>query len=132
MASKFNDTDIITLLTDINPKNILANGTPAKARQRFDLYRTGMSVAAYKAAVRNHPAGGKNYAATDLIWDTLHGFIKVGAPTNVGRDTSKDGSGSNASEVDEPGYTGPVPYVPDEYKEQPAKPAKPKRQRKGK
>lgn len=79
----FNDDHVITLLVNENPKNILTNGQPAKSRQRFALYKSGMTVAQYKAAVRSHPAGGKNYAAADLIWDAEHGFIKVAAPANV-------------------------------------------------
>lgn len=83
---QYNDDHIITLLVNENPKNVLTNGQPAKSRQRFALYKSGMTVAQYKAAVRAHPAGGKNYAAADLIWDAAHGFIKIAAPANVSAD----------------------------------------------
>lgn len=85
-VTQYAPTDIITVLAPVNPKqqyNGRAGGTPAKAYQRFNLYKTGMSVAAYKALVAVHPAGGKGYAAADLAWDTKHGFISIANPANA-------------------------------------------------
>ena len=83
MATNFNASDIITLIATSNPKLPQVAGRTCKAAQRFMLYKSGMSVAQYKAAVMADTVnGGKGYAAADLAWDTKHGFIKV-TPVNV-------------------------------------------------
>jgi len=55
---------VITLLAKENPKR-----PGSEARDRFDLYKNGMTVAQFQAK------GGK---AIDISWDLKHGFIKVG------------------------------------------------------
>ncbi len=83
MATNFNASDVITLIATSNPKLPQVAGRTCKAAQRFMLYRNGMTVAQYKAAVMADAVnGGKGYAAADLAWDTKHGFIKV-TPVNV-------------------------------------------------
>jgi hypothetical protein len=55
---------VITLLAKENPKR-----PGSEARDRFALYKSGMTVAQFQAK------GGK---AVDIAWDLKHGFIKVG------------------------------------------------------
>lgn len=64
-------TRTITLVATSNPKK---PGSASAAR--FALYKQGMSVAAYQAAVK---AAGQpmRLAAADLLWDVRHGFIKL-------------------------------------------------------
>lgn len=55
-----------------NPKQI-----GSKARQRFALYDSGMTVETYVAACKNKTTSGK-YALNDITWDLEHGFIELG------------------------------------------------------
>lgn len=61
----------ITVLVAANPKK---PGSASAAR--FALYKPGITVAAYKAAVK---AAGQPYslAAADLRWDVRHKFIAI-------------------------------------------------------
>lgn len=59
---------VITVLVDRNPKQ-------GKSRARFDLYRTGMTIAEYGEAVRN-----RRYAVHDIHWDIEYGHISVTLP----------------------------------------------------
>jgi hypothetical protein len=61
----------IKLLVPANPKK---PGSASAAR--FALYKPGMSVAAYQAAVK---ASGQplRLAAADLLWDVRHKFIEL-------------------------------------------------------
>lgn len=61
----------ITVLVANNPKK---PGSASAAR--FNLYKPGITVAAYKAAVK---AAGQPYAlaAADLRWDVRHKFISI-------------------------------------------------------
>ena len=62
---------IIRLLINHNPKR-------GASRERFALYRDGMTVYEYKVACRNK-FGGNQYAKceSDLQWDTDKGFLRV-------------------------------------------------------
>jgi hypothetical protein len=64
---RISESDKITILVSKNPKR----GTAA---QRFALYRPGMSVGDYKAAV------GNAQALADLRWDVKKGFIRIDNP----------------------------------------------------
>ena len=61
----------ITVKAEKNPKR---EGTASAAR--FSLYRTGMVVSAYIAAVKD-AKGSARAARADIAWDTKHGFISV-------------------------------------------------------
>jgi hypothetical protein len=61
------DAAVIKVLVS-NPKR-----EGSKAHARFALYRTGMTVAEYRAAV-----GDATNARADLAWDQKHGFIRIG------------------------------------------------------
>jgi len=62
--SDWPDSSRITVLVAGNPKR-------RTAAQRFALYRNGMTVAEYKAAV------GEKQAVLDLRWDVKMQFIKI-------------------------------------------------------
>jgi len=75
---------VITLNVAENPKIKFGhNGAPLKSYVRFNLYRDGMTVAEYKTLVLGSAAGGKGYAAADLIWDTARGFITIAPPAGA-------------------------------------------------
>jgi hypothetical protein len=61
------DAAVIKVLVS-NPKR-----EGSKAHARFALYRTGMTVAEYRAAV-----GDATNARADLAWDVRHKFITIG------------------------------------------------------
>lgn len=61
----------ITVVAEGNPKAV-----GSKSARRFALYRTGMTVAEYIAAVAPL-GGGRRKAVRDITWDTAHGFITV-------------------------------------------------------
>jgi hypothetical protein len=69
-AASIADTDVITVVhkKGDNPKR----GTAAK---RYSLYRTGMTVAGYQAAI----GGDRRLALADINWDRKKGWIKVGS-----------------------------------------------------
>lgn len=72
-APTYPATHLVTVLAAANPK---APGS--KSHARWALYKTGMSVAAYFAAVK--AAGQLQRAArADLAWDVAHGTIAIGA-----------------------------------------------------
>lgn len=74
---------VITVNVTENPKaKFKHTGAISPSYQRFALYRTGLTVAEYKALVLTSPAGGKGYAAADLIWDTARGFITIAPPNS--------------------------------------------------
>ena len=58
------DSRKITLLVAGNPKH-------GKAKARFALYRNGMTVAAYRAAV------GERQGSADIRWDTRKNYIRI-------------------------------------------------------
>jgi hypothetical protein len=60
-------------LVDENPKR-----KHYRSRERFALYRNGMSVAEYIAAV-----GSEHLALADLCWDLNHLFIRIEGPGKV-------------------------------------------------
>jgi len=61
----------ITVLVTSNPKRANKKSAP-----RFDLYRTGMSVAEHTEAYAK--AGfAKSLANADRRWDMAHGFIRI-------------------------------------------------------
>lgn len=66
-----NDTRRITVLTEVNPK-----GKGSKSHKRFELYRTGMTVSEYFAAVQGLGDTRKK-ASRDMRWDMDHGYISV-------------------------------------------------------
>jgi hypothetical protein len=66
-------TDVITLVTTANPKS-------GASKARYALYKDGMLVSEYAAAVVG--LGGKNtktLANADLRWDVARGFITIAA-----------------------------------------------------
>ena len=62
--SKVQDTDIITVLVDKNPKS-------RGAATRFDYYYSGITVKEYVELV-----GDRAKAVADILWDTEHGWIR--------------------------------------------------------
>lgn len=67
-STKFADTHVITLLVDYNPKR-----AGSASHGRFEKYEDGLTVEdAQKAGI----------TAGDLLWDTKHGFIEIGAEYN--------------------------------------------------
>lgn len=67
-STKFAGTNVITLLVDYNPKR-----AGSSSHGRFEKYEDGMTVEdAQKAGI----------SAGDLLWDTKHGFIEIGAEYN--------------------------------------------------
>lgn len=65
---------IVRKLVGINPKK-----TGLRPRERFELYRDGMTVAEYVAAVIDS-GDPEQVALDDLAWDQNHLFIRVEAP----------------------------------------------------
>jgi hypothetical protein len=65
---KFPGNAIITVLVDSNPKK-------RTAAERFDLYRSGMTVQELLDISHN-----QTQAMNDIIWDLGKGWIKVEAP----------------------------------------------------
>jgi hypothetical protein len=49
-----------------------------KSRDRFSLYRTGMTVEAYVSACKK--TDSPQYALNDITWDLEHGFIDLLPP----------------------------------------------------
>ncbi len=64
----------IRLLIDSNPKR-------GKPRQRFNLYRSGMTVADFVAAVQGI-GQPEQKALDDLCWDLNEGFIALDSPAS--------------------------------------------------
>ena len=61
---------VITVLVSSNPKRANKKSAP-----RFDIYRTGMTVAEMRAEYEKR--GFKGFATPDLKWDIAHNFISV-------------------------------------------------------
>ena len=59
---------------------VAPNGKSGKSKARYDLYRSGMTVAEYADAVKAGGHGGKTLANADLRWDVARGFITIAAP----------------------------------------------------
>nr|WP_299904933.1 acetyl/propionyl/methylcrotonyl-CoA carboxylase subunit alpha [uncultured Paracoccus sp.] len=72
-SENYDDDRVINLLVASNPKQL-----NSMARERFDLYRDGMTVGEYVEL-----AGAK--ARADIRWDTEHNFISLSAPTSSRR-----------------------------------------------
>lgn len=70
-AIRDGDDRVITVTAERNPK-----GKGTKSARRFDLYRSGMTVADYIAATAPL-GGGRRKAIRDIAWDIAHGFITV-------------------------------------------------------
>jgi prevent-host-death family protein len=74
-----NDVDRRALIRVLSPRNPKKLGY--RSRERFNLYRDGMTVADYIAAVVDF--GGKEQVALDdLAWDQNHLFIKIEPPAS--------------------------------------------------
>jgi len=61
---------------------VAPNGKSGKSKARYDLYRSGMTVAEYADAVKAGGHGGKTLANADLRWDVARGFITIAAPAS--------------------------------------------------
>ena len=61
---------VITLMVTANPKQ-------GKSRDRYALYTTGLTVAAYQKAVVAGGYGNTTKATADLRWDVQRGFITI-------------------------------------------------------
>jgi prevent-host-death family protein len=67
---------VIRLVREINPKTV-----GSRSRKRYALYRDGMTVGDYLAAVEG--AGEQEQAALNaLAWDQNHGFVRVDEPSS--------------------------------------------------
>jgi len=72
LYAKVPATGTITVLVSSNPKRASKKSAP-----RFDLYRSGMTIAEHTAAYEK--AGhAKSLANADRRWDVAHGFISIG------------------------------------------------------
>jgi hypothetical protein len=65
------DTHVIVLLCNANPKR-----AGSEAHRRFELYRTGMTIAEWKKALDSR--------WSDLSWNIGHGYMKVVPPEEYG------------------------------------------------
>lgn len=74
--SRWSEASYVEVLVDANPKR--AGGA---SRERFGLYRTGMTVGAYLDAcvALEGNAKKRHKYLSDLTWDTERGFIAVRA-----------------------------------------------------
>lgn len=73
--AKFTGTEKVKLLVSENPKR-----PSGKSYKRFNLYKNGMTVAAYcEAAAKFEEADGNTarHYMKDIKWDIEHGFIEV-------------------------------------------------------
>jgi len=68
---------IIVVKTTTNPKR-----AGSKARERFAIYRTGMTVGEYVRRCELEAVPRPKDALLDIAWDVEHGFIELEIPSS--------------------------------------------------